>query len=79
MSDVKIDLKYLEGIMFNDVKTIMPKEKDKEGRKKVVYEKISRKLLLSDVLSVKETDNEVIFVTADGQKYTKIKTGKLGG
>ena len=76
---VKIDSRYLEGLMWNDVKTIVPKEKDKDGKKKMSYEKISRKLLSSDVLSYKEYEDEVVFVTSDGKKHTKSKLGKLGG
>ena len=76
---VKIDSRYLEGLMWNDVKTIVPKEKDKDGKKKMSYEKISRKLLSSDVLSYKEYEDEVVFVTSDGKKHTKSKLGKSGG
>lgn len=79
MADVKIDSRYLEGLMWNDVKTIVPKEKDKDGKKKISYEKISRKLLASDVLSYKECEDEVVFVTSDGKKHTKPKLSKLGG
>lgn len=79
MSDVKVDSRYLEGLMWNDVKTIIPKEKDKDGKKKVTYEKVSRKLLASDVLSHKEYENEVVFVTSDGKKHTKPKLSKSGG
>ena len=76
---IKIDSKYLEGLMWNDVKSIIPKEKDKDGKKKISYEKISRKLLASDVLSYKEYEDEVVFVTSDGKKHTKPKLGKSGG
>lgn len=82
MADQRIvitETKYLEGLMWNDTKANIPKEKDKEGKKKVTYEKISRKLLASDVLSFKEYEDEVVFVTSDGKKYVKPKLGKLGG
>lgn len=79
MSDqVKIDSRYVEGIMWNDVKAHIPKEKDKDGKKKITYEKVSRKLLVSDVLSFKEGENEVVFVTSDGKKHTKPKLSKTG-
>ncbi len=76
---VKIDSRYLEDLMWNDVKTSASKEKDKDGKKKVLYEKISRKLLSSDVLSYKEYEDEVVFVTSDGKKYNKSKLSKSGG
>ena len=65
--------------MWNDSKSTLPKEKDKEGKKKIVYEKISRKLLASDVLAYKEYEDEVVFVTSDGRKHTKAKLSKAGG
>ena len=55
------------------------KKKDKDGKKKISYEKISRKLLASDVLSYKEYEDEVVFVTSDGKKHTKPELGKSGG
>ncbi len=79
MADIKIDSRYLEGIMWNDSIAHISAEKDKEGKKKVKYDKVSRKLLASDVLSFKEYDNEVVFVTSDGRKHTKAKLSKAGG
>ena len=77
MADIKIDSRYLEGIMWNDSIASMPKEKDTEGKKKIKYERVSRKLLVSDVLAVKEGLTEVIFVTSDGKKYTKPKLSSI--
>lgn len=79
MVDVKIDPRYVEGIMFNDTKAYIPSEKDSEGKRKIRYEKVSRKLFISDILSFKELESEVCFVTADGKKYTKPKLSKAGG
>ena len=76
---VKIDSRYLEGLMWNDVKTSVSKEKDKDGKREVLYDKVSRKLLSSDVLSCKEYEDEVVFVTSDGKKYNKSKLSKSGG
>jgi DNA-binding LytR/AlgR family response regulator len=62
----EIENKYLEGLVFNDVKPQLSQDKTK-----ITYEKITRKLKPSDVLSFRETENEVIFVTADGKKYVR--------
>lgn len=74
-----IDSRYLADLIFNDTKSVIPKEADKEGKRKMIYEKISRKLLPTDVLSFVEKENEVIFVSADGKKYSRPKLGKSGG
>ena len=76
---VKIDSRYLDGLMWNDVKTSVSKEKDKDGKRKILYDKVSRKLLSSDILSYKEYEDEVVFVTSDGKKYNKSKLSKSGG
>ena len=78
---MNIDVRYLEGLTWNGNKVIMPTEKDKEGRKRVIYEKVSRKLVSADVLDFKEVaDNKVCFVTSDGRKYFRDKlSSKTGG
>ena len=43
---VKIDSRYLEGLMWNDVKTSVSKEKDKDGKRKILYDKVSRKAFI---------------------------------
>jgi hypothetical protein len=71
-----IDKKYLEGLNFKDSdrKTVV-----ENGEKKTIFIPRERKLTIDDVLAFRETETEMIFVTADGQKYTlPLIKGKKG-
>lgn len=64
---MEINKKYLEGLKFHSSES-----KDVTGEGGAImkqYTRIERDLTADDVLAVRETDSEVIFVTADGQKY----------
>ena len=65
---MEINEKYLKGLKFNEVER---KEVKENGEKKTVSVVTERDLIATDVLAVRETETEIIFVTADGQKYTK--------
>lgn len=70
-----IDKKYLEGLVYRDSKR---KTVEENGEKKTVFIPTERPLTQDDVRAFRETETEMIFVTADGQKYTlpKIKPAK---
>ena len=74
-----IDAKYLVGITWNGNKPVETVDKDTK-RKKITYEKVSRDLVPSDVLSCVETqEGKICFVTTDGRKYFRDKLIKTGG
>ena len=69
----KIDKKYLEGLTLTEVtrKTV-----PENGEQKTVFIPTERPLEPEDILALRETETEIIFVTSDGQKYSREKTAK---
>ena len=65
---MEINEKYLKGLKFTEVER---KEVKENGEKKTVSVVNERDLTPADVLATRETETDIIFVTADGQKYTK--------
>lgn len=70
-----IDKKYLDGLTYRDAKR---EEKEVDGEKKVVYTPTERPLEPEDVLAVREDGSNLIFVAADGRKYTVPKNKAKG-
>lgn len=64
----EINEKYLDGIVITEVTRKVVKE---AGENKTVFIPEARPATADDVLATRETDSEMIFVTADGQKYTR--------
>ncbi len=62
-----IDPKYLKGLTF---KSSEKKRTTVNGEERTVYVPQERDLAVEDVLEVRDAGTEMIFVTADGQKYT---------
>lgn len=62
-----IDAKYLQGLTF---KSSEKKRTTTNGEERTVYVPQERELAVEDVLAVRDAGTEMIFVTADGQKYT---------
>lgn len=65
---MEINEKYLKGLKFSEIER---KEVKENGEKKTVSVVTERDLTAADVLALRETETDIIFVTADGQKYTK--------
>ena len=65
-----IDAKYLAGLTFRSAEK---KKTTVNGEEKTVFVPTERELTVDDVLAVRDTGSEMIFVTGDGQKYTVAK------
>lgn len=61
-----INKKYLAGVVITESKRKVVKE---NGETKTVFSTEERDATPDDVLALRETDNEMIFVTCDGRKY----------
>lgn len=69
----KIDKKYLEGLTISESQR---KTVEENGEKKSVFVPTERPLEPEDVLALRETEAEIIFVTSDGQKYCRERIAK---
>lgn len=63
-----INKKYLAGVVIAESNRKVVKE---NGENKTVFSTEERDATPDDVLAIRETDSEMIFVTSDGQKYTR--------
>jgi len=61
-----IDPRWLKGLVYRGRKEGKPVEKD--GRKVKTFTPVEREMKATDVLSFRIEGNEVVIVTADGQK-----------
>jgi hypothetical protein len=64
----QIDSKYLQGLKYHSSES-----KDVPGDGGTVikqYTPLERDLTADDVLSVRDTESQISFVTADGRKYS---------
>lgn len=73
-----IDVKWLKGLIWTGSKEVG--KKDSDGRQVAVYESIRRELKSEDVISYRESTDEVIIVSSDGKKHRVPKhISKSGG
>lgn len=72
----KIDAKYLDGLVFNDVEK---KKGTKDGRPVTQNIPVERPLTADDVLDWKDCGDTVVIVAADGRKHTVPKKAQKAG
>lgn len=73
MAEKQIDAKYLKGLKF---RTSEEKVVTEDGRKVKKYVPVERDLTPDDVLDWKDYGDDVVIVTADGQKHVVSKNPK---
>lgn len=70
MAGRPIDPKYLRGLKF---KSSVGKKVTDDGREVMKYSSVERPMLPGDVLDWKDRGDNIVLVTADGQKLTVSK------